>query len=224
MNGGVFNATILLGLILEVLEAVGLVPTGWEDVEGDLSADGVAVTIISLGTSEGEREFNLREPIVSELVLQSLHESLANLVLLIKPLILISLAHTSIPSNRANIDHSIPVLNKSTSLNRDIQIGNVVKNELDELLISILTNKVDEGVGSEWLAKLVCGKTVLGEAEVEEGGDVDGGGADLLLLLGEVGTADETDGDFVSELREERKHLRRDGLYYTLASASNNLW
>lgn len=32
-----------LGLVREVLQAVGLVPAGWEDVEGDLAADGEAV-------------------------------------------------------------------------------------------------------------------------------------------------------------------------------------
>ena len=38
---GVGNAARLLGLLLEVLEAVGLVPAPGEDVEGDLAADGV---------------------------------------------------------------------------------------------------------------------------------------------------------------------------------------
>ena len=156
--------------------------------------------------------------------MERLDKRLANLVLLIEPLIFISLAHTSISTNRADIDHSIPVLNKSTSLNRDIQIGNVVKNELDELLISILANVVNEGVGSERRTELVRSQSVLSEAEVEECCDINGRGTDLLLLFGEVGTADKTDGDLVSELREERKHLRGDGLYHKLASASKDIW
>lgn len=38
----------VLGLALEVLEAVGLVPAGGEDVEGDLAADGEAVARASV--------------------------------------------------------------------------------------------------------------------------------------------------------------------------------
>lgn len=224
MDSGVLDATLLPSLVLEVLETVGLIPTRWEDIEGNLSTDGVAISCVSMEMGKQRVEDDLRETIISKLILQSLHEGLANLVLLIKPLILVSLADTSIPSDRRDIDHAIPVLNKSTSLNRDIQIGNIVKNELDELLVSILANIVDEGVGSEWLTKLIGGQSVLGEAEVKEGCDVDSRGADLLLLLGKVGTADETDGDFVSELGKERKHLRGDGLYQSLAFASKNFW
>lgn len=43
VDGGVLNAIRLLGVGLEVSKAVSLVPAGWEDIEGDLTADGVAV-------------------------------------------------------------------------------------------------------------------------------------------------------------------------------------
>lgn len=46
VDGGVLDAVGLLGLVLEVLQAVGLVPAGGEDVEGDLAADGEAVSFI----------------------------------------------------------------------------------------------------------------------------------------------------------------------------------
>lgn len=42
VDSGVLNTTLLLGLVLEMLEAVGLVPAIREDVEGDLAADGVS--------------------------------------------------------------------------------------------------------------------------------------------------------------------------------------
>lgn len=42
VDGGVLDAAGPLGLVLEVLEAVGLVPARGEDVEGDLAADGEA--------------------------------------------------------------------------------------------------------------------------------------------------------------------------------------
>lgn len=42
VDGGVLDAAGPLGLVLEVLQAVRLVPAGGEDVEGDLAADGEA--------------------------------------------------------------------------------------------------------------------------------------------------------------------------------------
>jgi hypothetical protein len=43
VDGGVVDAVGLLGLVLEVREAVGLVPAVREDVKGDLATDGEAV-------------------------------------------------------------------------------------------------------------------------------------------------------------------------------------
>ncbi len=43
--GGVLLAAVGAGLVLEMLEAIGLIPTRWEDVEGDLASDGVAVLV-----------------------------------------------------------------------------------------------------------------------------------------------------------------------------------
>jgi hypothetical protein len=40
VDGGIGDAAGLLGLVLEVLEAVPLVPALREDVEGDLATDG----------------------------------------------------------------------------------------------------------------------------------------------------------------------------------------
>lgn len=47
VNGGILDPALLLGVLLEVLEAVGLVPTGGEDVKGDLTADGEPVFFLS---------------------------------------------------------------------------------------------------------------------------------------------------------------------------------
>ncbi len=43
VDGGVLDAAGPLGLVLEVLQAVRLVPARGEDVEGDLAANGEAV-------------------------------------------------------------------------------------------------------------------------------------------------------------------------------------
>jgi hypothetical protein len=50
VDGGIGDAAGLLGLVLEVLEAVPLVPARGEDVEGDLATDGEASPRLSAYT------------------------------------------------------------------------------------------------------------------------------------------------------------------------------
>ena len=52
-------------------------------------------------------------------------------------------------------------------LDGDIHIGNVVKDELDQDFVFFLSNKVDERLRGERLAKLVGSKTVLGKRIIE---------------------------------------------------------
>lgn len=88
----------------------------------------------------------------------------------------------------------------------------MVEGEADELLVLVLANVLYEAVGGEGLAELVGRQAVLGEAEVEEGGDGGGGVAELLLLLGVVGAADEADGALLAEAGEEVEDLGGGGL------------
>jgi hypothetical protein len=155
---------------------------------------------------------NIRKTQIRELLLDSLHKLLANLVLKIKFLIIIALLNRSIPANRAHIDHAIAELDKSPALHRNIQIGHIMQNEPDKLLVILLANPLDETVRRERHTHADRRQAVLSKAEVEEGGDGDAGGAELFLLLGEVGAADEADGDFVAQGGEELQHLGRDGL------------
>lgn len=127
-------------------------------------------------------------------------------------LVLVALLDGGVPANRANVDHAVPELNESAALHRNVQISHIVQDEPHKLLVVVLANPLDEAVRRERHAHTDGGQAILGEAEVEEGGDGDAGGAELLLLLGEVGAADETDRNFVAEGREELQHLRRDGL------------
>ena len=130
----------------------------------------------------------------------------------IKLLILVALLDRSVPANRAHVDHAITELNKRAALHRDIQISHVVQDEAHKLLVVVLANPLDEAVRRERHTHANSCKSVLREAEVEEGGDGDAGGAELFLLLGEVGAADKADRDFVTEGGQELEHLRRDGL------------
>ena len=87
-----------------------------------------------------------------------------------------------------------------------------MQNPVDEVFVLVVAEPLDERRGGEGDAHPVGGQAVLGEAVVEEGGYGDFGGAELFLLLDEVGAADEADGDVVAEGAEEGEHGRRDGL------------
>lgn len=52
-------------------------------------------------------------------------------------------------------------------LDGDIQVGHVVQDELDHLLVSLFADMLDEAGGSELLAKLVRSQAILSEAVVE---------------------------------------------------------
>ena len=90
----------------------------------------------------------------------------------------------------------------------------------DELVVLLLPNPRYEALALELRAQTECGEAVLGEAEVEERGDVDVGGCELFLLLDQVGAADETNCDFVTELGEQLEHLRLDQLWYVSVDES----
>ena len=133
---------------------------------------------------------------------------LADLGLLIILLKGIALIGASIPANGADIDHAIAELDEGAALDGDVEVGNVVQAEVGELLVLVLAEPADEAGGGEGLAELEGGQAVLAEAEVEEGGDGHAGGlADLLLLLGEVGAADEADGALLAEGAQDLEGL-----------------
>lgn len=210
----------LLGLVLEVAQTVSLIPAGGEDVEGNLAADGEAACMLLAGAQAegGENEFKIgkrkssgiRKSQVAEFLLENSNELLSDLGILIVGLELVSLLGAGVSADGADVDHAVTELNKGSSLDGDVQVGNVVQDKVGKLLVLILTNPLDEAVGGERLTQLVCGQAVLGEAVVEEGGDRHAGGlAELLLLLDEVGAADEANGAFAAEGLEEGEDFGR---------------
>jgi hypothetical protein len=229
VDGAVLDAADLL-LGFHVLQAVRLVPARGEDVEGDLAADGVTVTwnslanVVAQWNSRFERWWHIRKPQIRELLPHSLHKLLANLMLKIELLILVALLDCRIPANRAHVDHAIAEFHERAALHRDVQVGDVVQDEAHQLLVVVLANPLDETVRSERHAHADGREPVLGEAVVEESRDGDAGSAELFLLFGEIGAADEADGDFVAECGEELEHLRRDGLRRGKAVLACGLW
>jgi hypothetical protein len=103
---------------------------------------------------------------------------------------LVPLLHTGITSNGADIDHAIAELNESTTLPGQLDVGNITKAEIDEILVLVLPKPLDEAVAVERLAQAPGHEAVLGEAEIEQAGDFGGSIAQLLLLLDVVGAAD----------------------------------
>jgi hypothetical protein len=223
----VFDAAGLFSLVLEMLQAVGLVPSRGEDIKGDLSSDRVSsmskcqlsLTITHFHCKNQGRDS--RQPSIRKLLLEHGNKFFSNLVLLVVSFILIPLLHTRIPPHRTNINHPIPKLHKRAPLKRDLQIRNIMQNKPNQLLILFLPNPLNEAMGGERDAHFVGCEPVLGEAEVEHGRYGSGGSAELLLLLGEVGAADEADGYFLAEVVEELEHFGGYGLSYVSCDLFN---
>lgn len=164
-------------------------------------------------TSGNRGQWYARQSQVAETLLESLDELLSNSSLLVESLKVVSLLCASIATNRGDIDHAVSELNKGSALDGDIQIGDVVQAEVDELLVLVLANPLDEAVGLQRRAKLEGRQSILGEAEVEELGDAHAGGlAELLLLLSEVGAADVASRALGAEGLKESENLGGGGL------------
>lgn len=136
VHSGIGDTARLLGLVLQVLQAVRLVPAGGEDIKGNLAAD-----------AEGEAQ-------VTEALAQLLNKSLANFVLLVVDLVVNALLNAGVPTDRRDVDHAVAELDEGTALDRDVQVGDVVQAERGKLLVLIFTNPLDEAVGGEGLAVL----------------------------------------------------------------------
>ena len=227
VDRGVLDAARLLGLVLEVRQAERLVPAGGEDVEGDLAADReavvrrgemrLAIVITRLfflcnatvtESDKGEEGGDVRQSQVAEALPKLLDHGGAHLVLVVVLEEVETLLMARVTADRADVDHAVAELDESAALDGDVHVGNVVQDERGQLLVLLLSDPLDEAAGRQRLAVLEGSQAVLGKAEVEERQDVDGRRAQLLLLLGEVGAADEADGDLLAETSEEVQHLR----------------
>ncbi len=152
---------------------------------------------------------NVRQSQVAEALPKLLYHGGAHLVLVVVLEEVKTLLLARVTANGADIDHAVAELDERAALDGDVQVGNVVEDERGQLLVLLLSDPLDEAAGRQRLAVLEGSQAVLGKAVVEECQDVDGRRAQLLLLLGEVGAADEANGDLLAETSEEVQHLRR---------------
>lgn len=161
--------------------------------------------------SESMASGYVRQAQVAEALAQLGDKLLADLGLLVVFVEGEALGVGGVPADGADVDHAVAELDKGAALDGDVKVGDVVQAEVGELLVVVLAEPLDEAVGGELLAQLVGRQAVLAEAEVEEGGDGDTGGlAELLLLLGEVGPADEADGALLAQGGEDGESLGGD--------------
>lgn len=165
---------------------------------------------VQLGRRGAGASRHSRQAKVAESLAELLDELLANVVLLVVLLVVVALLNAGVAADGADVDHAVAELDKGAALDGDVEVGDVVQAEADELLVLGLAEPADEAVGGQLLAVLVGGQAVLGEAEVEEGGDGHVRGAQLLLLLGQVAAAHEADGALLAQAREQVQHLGRD--------------
>lgn len=184
MDGSVLDTAGQVLLVFNMLQAVGLVPATWEDVKGNLTADRVAAQQVSveannvweaLGTQSGQSgEKHVRTGKDSRQAQiwkgsgNVLDKLLANAVLEIVFLILIPLFNACVPADWADVDHAVPELDKSTALLWDVEVGDVVEDELDELLVWGFADPLDEAVRGQRSTHAVSRQAILSEAEVEE--------------------------------------------------------
>jgi hypothetical protein len=164
----------------------------------------------------------IRKTQIGELLLQSRHKLLSDVVLIVKGRELMPLRIASVPAHRADIDHPIPKLHKRAPHNRQVQLRNILQAKLDEPLVLLLAQPAYKARALERDAHAEGGEAIFGEAVVEEGGDGDSVGAELLLLLGEIGAPDVANRHFLPEGGEGLEHFGGDTLgKYAVSIALN---
>lgn len=145
---------------------------------------------------------------MAEFLLEHSDKLFAHLGVLVVGLKLVALLVAGVTADGADVDHAVAELDKGAALDGDVEVGNVVQHKVGELLVLGLAEPLDEAVGGQGLAELEGREAVFGEAEIKQRRDGRAGGpADLLLLLGEVGAADEADGALLAQSAQDGEDL-----------------
>jgi hypothetical protein len=178
-------------LVLDMAESIGLVPALWENVEGDLAANAVGQVV------RGKLLLQEVDKVAANVVLlvvclelvpllyamgrKGFGQSFKRMRMVVYPaayLAFLPMGETLIMPFRNSM--KVPLMTGTVSvlsdtakapsyepLDWDIEVCHVVKDELDHLLVAVLSDMLDEAGRSELFAKLVGSQAVLCEAVVE---------------------------------------------------------
>mmetsp|Transcript_87863 Transcript_87863/g.253415 ORF Transcript_87863/g.253415 Transcript_87863/m.253415 type:complete len:233 (+) Transcript_87863:191-889(+) len=174
----------------QITQAISLVPTRREQVEGDLPADG-----------EGQVQ-------VRELLSHLCHHVFPNIVRQIELLELVALLSAAVPADRRQVQHALTELDEGPSLDGDVEVGNVPQGPVDDPLQVLFTEMSDDTRLADLLAVFVREQSVLGEAVVKHVRAV----PQLLLLLVQVRPSDHADANPFAQRLQVLDCLRRDDL------------
>lgn len=178
-------------LVLDVSEAVSLVPSSGENVKRDLTTNGVS-----------ERE-------VREASFECGDHIGTDVVFFIVFLEIVALLDAGITANRRDVYQTLAKLNKSTANHGEVELTKVSKDELDEFVVFGLSDPLNEALGLDSLAKLVGLEAVLAETVVKHVFDIV---AKLFFLFGQVRAAHEANSAFLAKLCEHILNFRSNGL------------
>ena len=111
---GLVSKEVDLIILLQESQAISLVPANWENIKTDLPSN---------------RIFDSK---IWKLLMKDFNELFPDKMLVVKLLEVISLSLRAVSTDRGNVDESSSVLDKSASLDRDIDISQVMKTKGDE--------------------------------------------------------------------------------------------
>ena len=119
-------------------------------------------------------------------------------------LVIVAFLAGAVAPNRRDVKHPTAELNKGSALDGDIQFRKVPHDPIDEALDIVLPDELGDGLDLEKLAVLVGDQSVLGEVVGEDLGDSI---PELLFLLGQIGSSDDSNGYFFGEGFHEGHHF-----------------
>jgi len=117
-------------VVLEVSEAVSLVPTRWKHIEADLSP------------------YRVFESVVRELLLEGADECLPNAVMVVILFELVPLLLGTVAAYRRDIDETSAILQESASLDGNVEVSDVSQAEVDEGLKPLFSHEVLDGLNA----------------------------------------------------------------------------
>lgn len=150
---------------------------------------------------------------MAEPLAQLLDEGLADLVLEVVGLVVEALLGGGVAADGGDVDHAVAELDEGAALDGEVEVGDVVQDEADELLVGVLAQPLDEAVARQRRPHLVRREPVLAEAEVEHPRHrLPRQHPQLLLLLHQVRAPHEPDRHLLPQLVQRVHHFRGDAL------------